>query len=266
MRAGYNGGMPRAQFRGVPLRRPTPTPLGSAFNPDIFKMIQELYALHALHDKFTTGIDLVNRALATFESVKQGRPGLPGKNATDAQVRAAVRTLYVQPKDGEAPSAEEVAAHLLKSKQLRKMIELSMKPGKDGTLPPSEELAAQVFAEMEKMGISLENLKNIETRMAEIRNHVATKDTWRGGGDTIAAGAGIGITVANGVKTISSVQGTSSITGAVNGTNRIFIAATTPTIVFTEGGHFVNGFGVTITGLTIVFDAGLAPQQWIKYV
>ncbi len=75
------------------------------------------------------------------------------------------------------------------------------------------------------------------------------------------------ISVAGDMATIStsaSVGG--GITGTVDGSNLTFVAATPPSIVFTEGGHFINGFGVTITGLTIVFDAGLAPQQWIKYV
>ncbi len=71
----------------------------------------------------------------------------------------------------------------------------------------------------------------------------------------------------SGVVTVNLVPGSGTgITGTVNGSNLTFTAATTPTIVFTEGGHFINGFGVTITGLTIVFDQGLAPQQWIKYV
>jgi hypothetical protein len=78
----------------------------------------------------------------------------------------------------------------------------------------------------------------------------------------------VGATVAqtaSGVTTVTTGVG-GSVTGTVDGSNLIFTAATTPTIVFTEGGHFTNGFGVTISGLTITFDAGLAPQQWIKYV
>ena len=59
-------------------------------------------------------------------------------------------------------------------------------------------------------------------------------------------------------------------TGTVNGINLTFTATTKPSIVFTEGGTFTNGFGVTITGsgssFTIVFAAGLAPQQWIYYL
>jgi hypothetical protein len=58
--------------------------------------------------------------------------------------------------------------------------------------------------------------------------------------------------------------------GTVNGSNLTFTSTTQPTIVFTEGGSFTNGFGVTITGsgssYTIVFAAGLAPQQWVYYI
>jgi hypothetical protein len=58
--------------------------------------------------------------------------------------------------------------------------------------------------------------------------------------------------------------------GIINGTNNTFTATTQPTIVFTEGGSFTKGFGVTITGsgssYTIVFAAGLAPQQWVYYI
>lgn len=90
----------------------------------------------------------------------------------------------------------------------------------------------------------------------------------------LKAGTNVAITYANNDTTKNvdvTFTGTGGIaptipTGTVNGVNLTFTAGSTPTIVFTEGGHFTNGFGVTITGLTIVFDAGLAPQQWIKYI
>ena len=57
-----------------------------------------------------------------------------------------------------------------------------------------------------------------------------------------------------------------ALTGIINGSNLNFTTATPATIVFTEGGTFTNGFGVTITGLAVVFAAGLAPQQWAYYL
>jgi hypothetical protein len=68
----------------------------------------------------------------------------------------------------------------------------------------------------------------------------------------------------------SSGSAPTTPSGTINGSNITFTATTQPTIVFTEGGSFTNGFGVTITGsgsaYTIVFAAGLAPQQWIYYI
>lgn len=66
--------------------------------------------------------------------------------------------------------------------------------------------------------------------------------------------------------TTSSGSGPQTPSGTVDGTNNTFVAATTPTLIFTEGGTFTNGHGVTITGNTIVFDTNLQPQQWIYYL
>lgn len=74
----------------------------------------------------------------------------------------------------------------------------------------------------------------------------------------------------DGTVSVSATGGSGSSpqipTGTVNGVNNTFTAATTPKIVFTEGGTFTNGFGVTITALSIVFAAGLQPQSWIYYI
>lgn len=261
-----------APFRGVPMRRPVPRTPPTAFNPDIFKMVDEL---RTMHTRLDGGIKLVEQVLKTFEQVKQGNPGKPGhpgvdgKNVTDVQVRAAVRALYVQPKDGVSPTIDEIMATLLQSKKLIRLIQGNMTPGKDGIAPKAEEVVAMVFAEMEKMGISLKSLKSIETRMAEVRNHVATNTGMRGGGDTIVAGTGVTITnTVNGNKRISASGSGASLTretpvGAVDGSNTIFTVAHTPVFVLIDRLNSVDGYGYTYAAPTITVDPLAPPVQAI---
>lgn len=45
------------------------------------------------------------------------------------------------------------------------------------------------------------------------------------------------------------------VTGTIDDTNRIFTFAKTPTIVVVNGASYINGFGVTIAGITATLDS-----------
>lgn len=200
------------RFRGVPTRRPVASPLGNPF--DIMSMIEELRRVHA---DFSKGREMVEKALEMFDAIKKGDPGRPGRPGRDGQnarqitesdVEAAVRKVFKQPKDGISPSAEEVAEAVLQSKKLFRFIKKRLKPGdpgKDGEAPEAQTLVGMVLAEMAKSKIAFGQVEGLEGKFAELRNHIATKNNWRGGGDTVTAGSGIAITdTVNGNKQISA--------------------------------------------------------------
>lgn len=203
-----------------------------------------------------------NPALATLSRIQilkgdKGDTGAPGKDGKDGQAFVGSKGERGLPGyDGRNGFDGKDGKHGRDGKD--------GKDGKDGISPSTH----AIITELKKLPVSFKDIKDAPdlTDLPALIKFLKAGG-FRGGGDTVAAGSNVTITVANGVKTIAATGSAPAIpTGTVNGSNLTFTAATTPTIVFTEGGHFINGFGVTITGLTIVFDAGLAPQQWIKYV
>lgn len=120
-------------------------------------------------------------------------------------------------------------------------------PGKDAILDEKKIVSLMIETLRKEPTIDMSHIKGAQSFIKD-RVKYRVEELMHGGGGSKGGGA------------------PQIPTGTVNGINLTFIAATTPTIIFTEGGHFTNGFGVTITGLTIVFATGLAPQQWIYYL
>lgn len=83
--------------------------------------------------------------------------------------------------------------------------------GKDAATPEVATLMEAFIQELEKDGLSLKELKKIESRFSEIRNQVATSDHNKkkgGGGDTVSAGTNITITTtSDGTKRINTTSG-----------------------------------------------------------
>lgn len=97
--------------------------------------------------------------------------------------------------------------------------------------------------------------EGLEQTLAPIR-HLAAGN--RGGGDTIAAGSNVTVSVVNGVKVISATAGASTIlaaTGSVDNSNLIFTFASTPQMVVVNGSNYRNGHGVAIVGVTATLDS-----------
>lgn len=203
-------------------------------------MMDELRKMHAA---LAPAIELAKKALATFEAIKQGtpgmpgthgKPGIPGKNVTPAEVEAAVIKHLKQPENGVSPTAEAIAEEVLKSKKLFKFIQKRLKKGEDGKAPEMDSIVGMVIGEIAKQGLPIEMIKGLDGKISEIRNHVALagavygKDTWaRGGGDTVEAGTGITITTTvNGQKQISASGSSSSYLTATQTPNGVITVFT----------------------------------------
>ena len=175
---------------------------------------------------------------------------------------------------------------------------------RDSAVQIAREVVSAAAEDIEELSKKIEGYSSvfeaINTRIDKLQNRIDKLGRNGSGGPTMASGApnrsvyvngkivsgrfsdvnfkagsNVTITTADNMTTMQvDVTVTSSgggsgptvPTGTVDGSNNTFTASTTPTIVFTEGGHFTNGFGVTITGLSIVFDLGLQPQKWIYYI
>lgn len=120
--------------------------------------------------------------------------------------------------------------------------------GKDGSPDTPKEIRDKIRSLKGKERLSVFDLKDTEWLKGKGKETIQ----WS------PANGGVNVSTGGSAPTIPK--------GTVNGINTVFTASSTPTIVFTEGGTFTNGFGVTISGMTITFSAGLAPQQWVYYL
>lgn len=139
------------------------------------------------------------------ESGLRGIPGIDGKDGESPSVSLLVKEvlkLVPLPKDGASPSPEAIVPHVIKAL---------------GKLPKDEALLTK-------------------DELVKFLQHGG----FRGGGDTVAAGAGITITRAGGFATIAATGGSSSgfqqpTSGAVNGVNQTFVFATSPNVLVIDG-------------------------------
>lgn len=233
--------------------------------------------LKKLYYQLYDGIKLVESAIEHFKAVKQGDQGIPGEKPTSAELLALIRPLLPEVKDGKTPTPEEVAAivqrylvqpqngkdgisptsdeiatKLVASKKLLryldKRIKSEVQTKEAQTELNQEDIIEQVVTELEKRDTVI-NTKKIEGRFAEIRNQIAQKSeaynppagSKRGGGDTVVAGTGVTITnTRNGNKQISASGGAgfqAPTSGAVDGSNTIFVWATAPNVIVVDGGR-----------------------------
>lgn len=239
------------RMRGMPLRRPGPvTTSSNGLNSDTMKSIADL---HNLYGQLSDGLQMVKNAIATFESVKQGKQGVPGtpgkhgKDGRDGQVpsleilqemlRSILKTIP-SAKDEKPFDEDRMIDVLLSSQKFRKLMK-NIGSKKEENVQDPESLMRMVMSEFEKR---LPDVGAIEAKIAEVRNHVATKNNWRGGGDTVVAGTGVTITnTVNGNKKITATAtGLSIITvsGTINDSNMTFTAAVLPTLLNINGAFY----------------------------
>lgn len=264
-------------LRGLPTpKRPTPSPYTGVTFDAVMQMMQEL---RAMYEDFMRQAPKVKEALDTFASVKQGGPGVPGlrgiagKNVTTEDVEAAVRKYLRQPKDGIAPTVEEITAAVLESPKLFKFIQRKLKGQKATQETTAEATPVETIVEMVMEGLTtkpldMTHIKGLEAKLNEIHNHVRAAGEWRGGGDTVVAGAGVVITnTINGNKRISTNGGVGTWTTppeAPDGMNTVFtVGLTAPTDVVADSSSFFEGAGYTYAAGQITFDN--PPTQYVRY-
>lgn len=245
--------------RMTPVRRPQATPAPTQGSPfDILRAIDEVRNLYgALKD----GMAKVDKALELFASVKQGPPGVPGaardgkpgRHGTDVSqemVDAAVQRYMIQPKDGISPDMGEIISSVVASKKFAGMIKNAMRsaaPTDLPEMPTAEEIATMVLAQIQD---ALPTKEHVDARIAEVRNHIATKEGgWRGGGDTVVAGTGISIVnTVNGNKQIIATGGGGisfeTPAGNVDNSNTVFTVANTPLYIIVNGAQYRVGNGI----------------------
>lgn len=187
---------------GPPRQRPTPSPIQDPMG--LIPLLEEMRMMFNFVKKHAPMIGEVREKLENF---KEGKPGMSGRNVTQAEVDAAVRRALKQPadgKDGKDADPEQVAA-LLEPK-LAKLVKKHTKPGLAGKNADPIDMDTAIkalLAHIEKNGgLTIDHMpgvkKLLETRVAELRNQFALsgkqygKDTLiRGGGMTMSAGANI---------------------------------------------------------------------------
>lgn len=237
-------------LRGMQAPRPVLTPYKNDMSFEL--LTATMVEIRKMYVDFLEGKTAVERALALFESIKKGdrgAPGMPGVNGRNGrgvqpdEVETAVRKFLRQPKDGIAPTVEQVTNAVLSSPKLFKFIQKKIKEIETAepaeTPQPVETIVAMVMEGM-KGAIKIDHIVGLEGKLAEIRNHKATG--WRGGGDTVVAGVGVTITnTPNGNKQISAPGAGLSviaIAGTINDSNVAFTALSNPTLLCINGGFY----------------------------
>lgn len=148
----------------------------------------------------------------------------------------------------------------------------------DRGVSPSME---SIINELKKLPISYKDLKDAPdlTDLPKLIEFLK-RGGFRGGGDTVAAGTGVTISVTNGIKTINASGGSGTffsdtITGgAIDGVNRVFTVSntiTTALALWLANSIYQPGVDFTVTGAkqityTIAPDASLAGQpHWLSH-
>lgn len=222
----------------------------------------------------------VQEAVRTFKAVKKGDkgdpggkgdsikgdrglPGINGKNVTEQEVLAVIQRVMRQPKDGVAPTPDEVAASLLSSKKFLGFLKSILKQDSNGPLP-TDTIESMITEALSKQKINIADIVGLDARIAEIRNHSATGGKWRGGGDTVVAGPGIKITnTVNGNKEIQTVNTGSTLafetpTGVVDDTNVTFTVLHEPLYITVNGSQYIVGTGAYASYLAGVITLAYA--------
>jgi len=124
------------------------------------------------------------------------------------------------------------------------------KDGEDAPKPNYELLVERVYKELTegKRKLSIKHLNDWQDPAVVLERFIA-RGSLRGGGDTVAAGSGISILNANGVKTISSLGSGSSLTsetptGTIDDVGVTFTVLNTPVFISVNGALYVSGTGI----------------------
>lgn len=231
--------------------------------------LQKLYETHkadhtALILEIGKRLEYLDKLIAQVYVMQKGEKGdtpiagvhypIPkdGVSVDHEKVVQDVLAKIPQPKDGkDAVIDDKLIARIAK-----------LTKGKDGKAPTLDEVVKHI-----KENLTVEHIPGLKREIDLVHNQLAGKiygkDTLiRGGGDTVEAGTNITITKVNGKSRISSSGGGGILTptGAVDGSNTVFVFASTPSIITVDNGRAmqkvssdgtVNWTGTTTVTLTV---------------
>lgn len=203
--------------------------------------------------------------------IKQGDPGKDGDSPDIEEIVLQVLARIRKPQDGKDADTRAIMQEVLK--KIPKPVD-------------EQKMARRIFAALKKLqpktivelrkeikesepGITKSEL---DARIAEIRNHVATSRALHGGGDTVVAGTGVTITdTVDGNKRISASGGvgawsTPPEAPVEDGSVLIFtVGSSAPTDVVRDGISVYPTVNYTFAAGQITFTDGNGPTQYIRY-
>lgn len=142
--------------------------------------------------------------------------------------------------------------------------------GKDGISPSVETIVAAVLKDIQKgKKLTIDHIDGLTGSLGQLKEFLKAGG-YRGGGDVIAAGGGISVTVnSNGQKVITNTGSSSTIytetpVGLIDGANKTYttLHSITTVLGFNINGMFIHPAEYSISGAIITFvvalDASLA--------
>lgn len=149
-------------------------------------------------DAMDKHIESAHQHLKRAEKIQKGDKGEPGRTGDKGD---SIK--------GDTPPVSEVAAalkpHVIEALKQHIPAPIKGEDGKPGVNAEPLDPIKVVELIKEKNLLKVEHIGGFERKIAEVRSAVM-----RGGGDTVAAGTNVTISVINGVKTISSSGGSST--------------------------------------------------------
>jgi len=181
-----------------------------------------------------------------ISQVKKGTDGIDGQDGADG-VDGADGKDGKDGKPGRAGETPQLGIHYWTDEHQKKVVADAIKL-LEPKLPTVERVLAKMPKNERKIKYSeIEDAPDPESVPKLIE--FLKRGGFRGGAGTSTGGGGVSV---------------STPTGIVDGTNKVFTATSTPSMVCADGIWRVNGFGCTIVGTTITMD--IAPQDFIRYM
>lgn len=243
---------------------------------DKVALAQAMAHLLAIHQKFLDSHEEIKKHITNLQRVgpkgtdgksiagpkgedgQDGEKGQDGKTPTKNELLAIIEPLIPEVKDKKIVITEthidriaERAAKKIKLPEYKKD-ELDI-----------ENLLSLIEKRPKGKRLNMDFVDGLSQTIQSLSSQITSKGYLHGGGDTVAAGSNITITVdANGKKTISSssVGFQTPTSGVVDGNNATYIWATDPNIIVVDEGRAmrktssdgtINWTGTTTTVLTI---------------
>lgn len=263
-------------------------------------MAKMMSDLHKIHKTFLDKVDEIGAHAERIQKLPKGDKGDTPTIDYDRIAEAAAK-LVPPPKNGNDAEIDEDAIAEKAAKKVK------LPTVKTPIVPTAGEIAEKVLLMLPKQApqeidhgaiadlvveklsdgntLKMEHIKGLkqqtEVFSSQLAGKIYGKDTWaRGGGDTVAAGSNVTLTRnPNGTVSINSTGGsgstiyTETVSGTINGSNKIFTVPTTiinAIVLSLANSTYQAGVDFTTSGITITFvtapDASLSGQPfWLAH-